>query len=353
MFSLDRSKNDTSVMLDFLRALAAQVVCVGHALNLANGTTITKAPDVGVLLFFLLSGFVIAYTLSTKSEADSYGLVSFGIERFSRIYSAFFPAIILIAAADYLMQYLGHPLPGDPTNLRTLFGNLTMRQGLPSDWGVSTFGSAGQLTSVAVEFHIYFFVGAIFFLLKGRNVLLCAIVAVLFSTMPFGYFLNIPGSDRSLFAMWLAGFAAYYVVRSIKLDGSQAIFSTVAFFGLIWYWASHRTDNDYDISNYPAFTLAFLALVIFTQSVRFLPDSASRVIRFAADYSFSLFLVHFTVVKIVLMIPGAPSVKAVCSVLIANIVAIAFALAFERHYRRIANLIKNATLSAQNSVSGA
>src|SRR6266496_4912430 len=123
MFSLDRSKNDTSVMLDLLRAVAAQTVCVGHALNFANGTTITKAPAVGVLLFFLLSGFVIAYTLSTKSANDDYGLVSFGIERVSRIYSGFLPAIIMITTADYLMQYLGHPLPGDPTDLRTLLGN--------------------------------------------------------------------------------------------------------------------------------------------------------------------------------------------------------------------------------------
>jgi peptidoglycan/LPS O-acetylase OafA/YrhL len=353
MFSLDRSKNDTSVMLDLLRAVAAQTVCVGHALNFANGMTITKAPVVGVLLFFILSGFVIAYTLSTKSASGDYGLVSFGIERVSRIYSAYLPAIIMIAAADYLMQYLGHPLPGDPTDLRTLFGNLTMRQGLPSDWGVSTFGSAGQLTSVAVEFHIYFFVGAIFFMLKGRNVLLCAIVAVLFSTMPLGYFSNIPGSDRALFAMWLAGFAAYYVVKSIKLDASQAILSAVAFIGLIWYWASHRTPNDYDLSNYPAFALAFLTLVIFTQSVRFVGDNISRLIRFAADYSFSLFLVHLTVLKIVLMIPGPVSAKIVCGILIANIVAIAFGLAFERHYRRIANVIKSATLSAQSPASNA
>ncbi len=74
MFSLDKSKNDTSVMLDLLRAGAAQIVCVGHAINLANDKTITNAPNVGVMLFFVLSGFVIAYTLSIKSDTTTTGL---------------------------------------------------------------------------------------------------------------------------------------------------------------------------------------------------------------------------------------------------------------------------------------
>jgi peptidoglycan/LPS O-acetylase OafA/YrhL len=339
-------------MLDLLRALAAQTVCIGHAINFGNGKTVTNTPNVGVLLFFLLSGFVIAYTLSMKSADDDYGLVSFGIERFSRIYSAFLPAVLAIAAADYLMQYLGHPLPGDPTDLKTLLGNLTMRQGLPSGWGVSTFGSAGQLTSVAVEFHIYFFVGAIFFLLQGRGVLLCAAVAWLFSTMPLAYFSNNPpDSDRALFVMWLAGFAAYYVVKWMKPDAGQTALSGMAFVGLTWHWATHRTPNDYDISNYPAFALAFLALVIFTQSGRLLGRSVSHIIRTAADYSFSLFLIHVTILKMVFMLPGPAPVKILCGILIANVVSVAFALAFERHYRRIAQMIKDALLPVRNSTA--
>ena len=33
MFSLDRSKNDTSITLDLLRAGAAQMVCIGHSIS--------------------------------------------------------------------------------------------------------------------------------------------------------------------------------------------------------------------------------------------------------------------------------------------------------------------------------
>jgi peptidoglycan/LPS O-acetylase OafA/YrhL len=350
MFSLDRSKNDTSVTLDLLRASAAQMVCIGHALNFANRSTITFVPNIGVLIFFILSGFVIAHTLSTKSASEDYELTAFGIERFSRIYTAYLPAFFLIAACDYLIQYLGYPLLGDPTDLKTFLGNLTMRQGLPSAWGVSTFGSAGHLTSVAVEFHIYFFVGAIFFLLKGRSVFLCLIVAMLFSTMPLGYFSNIPNTDRSLFVIWLAGFATYFVVKSIKIDESQAVLAAVAFVGMVWYWAAHRTPNDYDLSNYPALSLAFLALVISTSAIQFIGSRLSRAIRFAADYSFSLFLVHLTIVKVVLLIPGWKPLKIAAAILLANAAAILFSYAFERHYRRVAETLKALFSLTQNSI---
>jgi peptidoglycan/LPS O-acetylase OafA/YrhL len=67
VFSLDTSKTDTSVMLDLLRALAAQMVCVGHAISFFMSqwrpTRLSLMQNVGVLLFFVISGFLITYTL--------------------------------------------------------------------------------------------------------------------------------------------------------------------------------------------------------------------------------------------------------------------------------------------------
>ena len=89
MFSLERSKNDTSVALDLLRAIAAQMVCVGHAINFfAWDRRLTRLPllqNVGVLLFFLISGFLITYTLFERSRDPGYGFWQFCVERFARI----------------------------------------------------------------------------------------------------------------------------------------------------------------------------------------------------------------------------------------------------------------------------
>ena len=291
----------------------------------------------------MLSGFVIAHTLVTKSADPSYGLIEFGIERFSRIYSAYLPAIVIISFSDFVMGQLGSPLQGDPTDWRTFLGNLTMRQGLPSAWGVSTFGSAGHLTSVAVEFHIYFFVGALFFLSRGRNSILCVAVAFVFSTMPLAYLHSIPGTDRTLFALWLAGFAAYFIARRFQVLPITAPLAATTCVGLTWYWLSHRTANDYDLSNYPPLAFAFFALVVFSQQTNGLASRkrVTEVIRFAADYSFSLFLIHLTVVKVVCALSDSLTVRIVSSVLLANLLAMLFAFCFERHYRKISGFFKS------------
>jgi len=100
-FSLS-NKNDTSLTLDLLRAGAAQAVCVGHALNVFMGPGTSNAPRIGVALFFVLSGFVIAHTLIIRSQQASYDFAEFFTERFARIYTAYLPALLLIALADNL-----------------------------------------------------------------------------------------------------------------------------------------------------------------------------------------------------------------------------------------------------------
>ena len=94
-FSLDASKNDTSVVLDLLRASAAQMVCVGHAISFFisqwKPTEFPLMQNVGVLLFFVLSGFLITYTLLERSKNPAYSFINFVVDRFARIYSALLP----------------------------------------------------------------------------------------------------------------------------------------------------------------------------------------------------------------------------------------------------------------------
>jgi peptidoglycan/LPS O-acetylase OafA/YrhL len=109
MLNLDRSKNDTSVTLDLLRAVAAQMVCVGHAINFFIGGWPSDLPymqNVGVLLFFILSGFLITHTLVKRSERPDYRFTQFLIDRFARIYSGLIPALVLIIVVDWMVTYL-------------------------------------------------------------------------------------------------------------------------------------------------------------------------------------------------------------------------------------------------------
>ena len=101
VFSLDPSANDTSVTLDLLRFCAAQAVCVGHSISFFGVADRLRPPmapnmqNVGVLMFFVLSGFLIAHVLTRGIGQRSYGLAQFVIDRFARIYSAFLPALLV------------------------------------------------------------------------------------------------------------------------------------------------------------------------------------------------------------------------------------------------------------------
>lgn len=230
-----------------------------------------------------------------------------------------------------------------------------MRQDLPNQWGVSTFGTAGQLSSVAAEFHIYFFVGGLYFLLQRKTALLSAVIAFLFAPLPLAYFYSgLPDSDRSLFVVWLLGFASYFIAKSIRYDRYVSIFALTGSVMFIYTLISHRTPgDDYNIQQYPMFAFAFFSLVAFSQTIRIVPSRVTAVITFFANYSFSLFLIHLTTVRIVYALLPQPSyLRAVFAVVLANLLAILFALAFERHYRRIALATKEALKRIKVALTG-
>lgn len=341
MFGLDPAKNDTSVTLDLLRAVAAQMVCVGHAFNFGGGGT-TYIPTDGVLLFFVLSGFLIAYTLDTKSASPGYGIIEFGIERFARIYTAYLPAILLIGLATVLLRWCSIEIKADPTNLKTFIGNVFMQQNVPCCLSVTTFGTAGQLSSVALEFHIYFFVGALYFLFRGRNVALCCVVAAIFAFMPLSYFSNLPGTDRALFVLWLLAFGSYFVVKTTAQYRSNVIFWCFALIVTSATWLIERTPgDDANLRQYPMLVLSFVSVVQISQAVRIVPPRLASFIKLAADYSFSLFLIHLTTVRVIFSFWTDATVwRMLFAILMSNVLAFLFSLLFERHYHRVGDAIK-------------
>jgi peptidoglycan/LPS O-acetylase OafA/YrhL len=236
---------------------------------------------------------------------------------------------LLIAAVDWAVAGM--------FNYKALLGNLLMLQNVPNS-GFTTYGTAGHLTSIAVEFHIYFFVGAMFFLLRGRQRALCAAILTLFATMPLYYTMNFEGSDRALFVLWLAGFALYFVLHRAVLSG-LAPWLVLATAGAAYFGKEFLQPNPYDLANYPLIVLAFACLVVITQSTNMLARF-SRVIRFFASYSLSLFVIHLTIVThLTAMWPKRVDL-AIAAILISNALAALFALATERHYRALASRIK-------------
>lgn len=352
MFTLDRSKNDTSVVLDLLRALAAQMVCVGHAFIFFRedllSTRLPLAQNVGVLIFFLISGFVITYTLIERSKDASYDFTTFFIERFARIYSGLVPALIFIVIVD------GIVILWDPTtpyavyyNLKTFIANLAMLESYRGIWANRlqwpAFGSASPLWTLAIEFHIYIFVASIFFIAARRQAIPWLIpVALFFGQVPIHFLFGAyqpDGLGRGLFWLWLAGAYVLFAVRAFRPPLWTGILLALA--APIAYLAMTRRAAEYDLRGYAVLTAGFFAIIATTQHLHVVTSPrVIRAIQFVAGYSFTLYLVHYTIMYGTYQLwpqRGAGGLPALfLTIILSNVIAATMAIFTEMRHRKLA-----------------
>ena len=217
MLNLQRNKNDTSIALDLLRAVAAQMVCIGHGLvffSIPRPEGMPLIQNVGVLIFFIMSGFLITTTLVNNAKNPDYGFGRYFTDRFARIYSGLLPALAFVIVIDWLTAA---PAIAPYFTPKTLLANIAMLEGYRGvfenvlRW--SAFGSASPLWTLGIEWHIYMFVGAAFFIGKRRGAWLLLVPLLLFFGQTplhflFGAFQD-DGVGRGLFSLWLGGAAIY------------------------------------------------------------------------------------------------------------------------------------------------
>jgi len=102
-----------SLILDVIRFLAALLVFFHHAAIGKFGSGLPYhfiATDrEPVILFFVLSGFVIAYSAETKDRTPA----TYALNRFARLYSVVLPALILTALLEPLGSWLAPQLYAD------------------------------------------------------------------------------------------------------------------------------------------------------------------------------------------------------------------------------------------------
>ncbi len=101
-----------SIYLDLVRFLAACLVYIYHSNQRLLVEEILPASNFGhssVIVFFVLSGFVIAYVTDTKE----YNWTSYWASRLSRVYSVALPAIVLTPVLDTVGRSLFPALYAD------------------------------------------------------------------------------------------------------------------------------------------------------------------------------------------------------------------------------------------------
>lgn len=348
--NLDRNNNDASFALDLLRVFAAELVCVFHAIaffkvDWLRSPHLPPMQNFGVCVFFVLSGFLIAHTLMKKSDHPGYGFPDYLIDRTARIYSGWIPALIFVGVVDHFLIKAGVYGAGRDREHITLIGNFFQFQqyhGLFERYlSFPIYGSGGPFWSLSLEFHIYLLVGAVFFVLRGASAWLLLPVVFVFGQLPVTYL-----AGTSLFTLWLAGFATAFILGRCAANVSTLVWIVIGVFSTGWLGFRLYPNHDpFDPALYPPLIISFAAFIALAMRTRFTINSNAAwlagPVRFMANYSFSLYLIHFTILFAATKFMTLGHFRtALLVVFIANFCAIAIAMPTEMQHGRLARWLK-------------
>lgn len=365
--------NAQASYLDALRASAAQIVLLGHIYSIVLRPDRTLGiGDLGVAIFFILSGFLIGFTTFAKSARPEYGFKRYLQERFCRIFVPYLPALGLILLLDTLVFSFTETRTYQAYyTLKDFVASLLMLQQHPAglfldqllgmaQFKLSTFSSGRPLWTVAVEWWLYLTFGLILFGLRQLTVSPKWLLALLFcAAIPL--FNTIAGTGAGLSLIWglmccLAGL--YYRNQTrvdsffIALDQAPAalrrlvkslpwLLLALALGRLLWTAVLETRQPFtrvvfYDFNLYAI--LVLLAAYPFLIRAKIRDGERNRLARFTADYSYSLYLIHYSLI-FALHAAGLGTGKAMLDLalyfVLCNAVAIAFWYLFERNYRLV------------------
>jgi len=280
-----------SAWLDTLRLVAALTVFVSHVIKFFYPQafpTSDRFAHNAVVVFFVLSGYVIAYTVDARKQT----LREFAIARLSRLSSVAVPALVVTAVVTVLLHatkpefYSGvsHGHEGVRFALTAVY--------LQSSWHHAAVPSLdGPFWSLAYEFWYYAMFGFAMLasskLAKIAGVAVCALAA---------------GPEiLLLWPCWLAGVAAYRLRRSSPaMLAAGLVASGAALFAPHWPGPVGSS-----LLYAGAFGSDFLLAVCLAIALSALGEGDGSVsgtfairLRAAADLTFGLYLYHFPLVAL-------------------------------------------------------
>lgn len=304
----------SSLFLDLIRAVSAQMVVVGHGIGFCSVAMFPHSLNfpwihhIAVVIFFILSGYLISNSVFYKlSISNNYSFKSFFIDRFSRIYSAFVPALLFVFFIDLVSKNISHEEYSytNAFNIKTLIGNLFMLQDFPFfkylNIKITSFGSARPFWTLAIEWWIYLWFGFLMIkILKKKPSIFSMVCFIFFSIVPVYNLFFWRGHGLTLF--WLFGLfigLAYDKYKTIQLSK----FLKLGLIVLLLSVAGLRigmTLEAYD----PVFALLLsISLLIGMElcSSMLLNKQTSIAVKLIANYSYTLYLIHFSIYEFVLV----------------------------------------------------
>jgi peptidoglycan/LPS O-acetylase OafA/YrhL len=327
-------------IFDAIRATAALMVLVGHALSIFNARHPVWPQQFGVVIFFLLSGYLISQTIHKRLEQPQSTFLDYAVDRGARIYSGFLPAILFVVVLDYLtLRYFGHIAKAEVVtrlNSETFFANLFMLQ---APGFFDPFGSAAPFWTVAIEFWIYMFVGLLAFAIRdGMSPLKIAAIAAA-GIIPVQSFYD----GNMVLIAWLAGAAVERVISSgvMRRVPTAICMLLSAALSVKIVFLVRAGERIYSWEMYLLCSAIFLLLIPVCLRIGWKAESPSGIaVAWWASWSYSLYLLHHTIFLDYFMIfeGGGPNMCVATAITIA--VTILFARYTEQHHRFLGATLK-------------
>lgn len=308
------TKNTRFVFLDFLRIFAFLSVLIGHkfyeaALNLASDTTLHSTirtivnlllpifygGGAGVVVFFLVSGYIITHVLQTEKTDE------FLIKRIFRIYPLYIVAVLI----QYVLLTITDSNP-DPL---TLLAQLT----LAGDIFGTHYALDGVEWTLRAELLFYIFMTIASALKITTNYIRFLPYFYLSIVLVSGFFAPIPAAE-----IWSKGYLTMYgpflfLGSMFYLFEKKIVNLTtfLIFIGLIFYQHFHLISlyqKPYLNTNFTI--LAFFIFVISFACRNFI--TAAPWILLLSDMTYSIYLFHkwlFEYIKDFIAYPGMPIIS--------------------------------------------
>jgi peptidoglycan/LPS O-acetylase OafA/YrhL len=298
-------------VLDFMRASAALLVVFAHsrAFYFLNVDQIDQPgpllwlfyflTDLGhqaVVIFFVLSGFLIGGSLTQSIQQGRFDLVRYLIARFARIYTVYFPALVITQLIFLLgLVVLNDPAGGPLTShLQLDFGGVSQAVCFLS--GLQGFSCRAweqnpALWSLGYEWALYLFAPAILlaFLWKASlGIRLLSLVLVCAIALTVCHY---PTEAVFWFSAWFGGALSRHVLQSRPLPlpaGLAGAALVIAGMVLRHERVATELESDSMIAIGAAVAIACRPLVSFPLAPRFFG--------WAAGFSYTLYAIHLPLV---------------------------------------------------------
>lgn len=298
----------SSLFLDLIRAISVQMVVIGHGIGFCSIAMFLSPPyfpfmqNIAVVIFFILSGYLISNSISYKISTDNnYSFGHYFIDRFSRIYSAFIPALLFIFVIDFVSKSISPEtyLYTDAFNGKTFLGNLFMIQDFPFlkyiHFRITSFGSGRPLWTLAIEWWIYLWFGVLMIKIIKKKPSLFTLACFCFLCIVPAYNL-FTGRGHGLTMFWLFGVLigiVYDKYKTIQISSISKIVILIVVLGLAGLRVV-MTMEEYD----PVFAFLLAGTLLIGMDLCSKIKSskqAATTIRLVANYSYTLYLIHYCI----------------------------------------------------------